>query len=140
MTISAQPSGVSLACLSCHDGQLAFDQLRNGPGPADFDPAAASRGWSFNVANSLSGQGIADLTQDLSDDHPVSVTYDNSTGSGDAAFNDIADAETAGIRFYGGSGDLVECGSCHNPHDDTNDTFLRFANTNSDVCTACHIK
>lgn len=44
--------------------------------------------------------------------------------------------------FTGGEGPSVECASCHDPHEDTARpvSFLRIANTNSDVCLACHIK
>ncbi len=40
---------------------------------------------------------------------------------------------------------FVECGSCHDPHNNATAgvgsvEFLRIANTNSQVCTACHIK
>lgn len=40
---------------------------------------------------------------------------------------------------------FVECGSCHDPHNDstagaTSVEFLRIVNTNSQICTACHIK
>ncbi|MCG7878747.1 MAG: cytochrome c3 family protein [Candidatus Thiodiazotropha endolucinida] len=44
--------------------------------------------------------------------------------------------------FTGVDGPSVECGSCHDPHEETARpvSFLRIANTNSDVCLACHIK
>jgi predicted CXXCH cytochrome family protein len=35
---------------------------------------------------------------------------------------------------------FVECGSCHDPHSDANEMFLRIENQNSAVCTACHTK
>ena len=35
---------------------------------------------------------------------------------------------------------FVECGSCHDPHTDQNETFLRIANTGSQVCVSCHVK
>ncbi|WP_428645275.1 cytochrome c3 family protein [Roseibium sp.] len=35
---------------------------------------------------------------------------------------------------------FVECGSCHDPHSDTNELFLRIANDNGQVCQACHVK
>jgi predicted CXXCH cytochrome family protein len=35
---------------------------------------------------------------------------------------------------------FVECASCHDPHESTNDTFLRMNNTGSAVCLACHDK
>ena len=34
----------------------------------------------------------------------------------------------------------IECASCHDPHSAANATFLRFANTASAVCLACHNK
>ena len=72
-----QPEGVSLACLSCHDGTLAFDQLINGPGPGDYNPAAPSRAWAFVFGNNdLGGAGITEIGQDLSNDHPVSISVD----------------------------------------------------------------
>ena len=44
--------------------------------------------------------------------------------------------------FSGTEGPSVECGSCHDPHEDTARpvSFLRISNANSDVCLACHIK
>lgn len=40
---------------------------------------------------------------------------------------------------------FVECGSCHDPHNDTTAgpssvSFLRISNTGSQICTTCHIK
>ncbi|MBI5196127.1 MAG: cytochrome C, partial [Nitrospirae bacterium] len=32
------------------------------------------------------------------------------------------------------------CGSCHNPHDNSNGTFLRVTNSGSGLCLKCHIK
>jgi predicted CXXCH cytochrome family protein len=145
MTIASQPQGVSQACLSCHDGTIAFDALINGPGAGDYDPTGASRGWTFlDVATPLGGNRmpageIVNLGQDLSNDHPISVTYDNSV-TGDTAFNASSSVTGAGLVLYGSSTNQVECGSCHNPHDDTFGTFLRISNSGSALCTTCHIK
>jgi len=40
---------------------------------------------------------------------------------------------------------FVECGSCHDPHNDTTQgqgsvAFLRINNTASQICTTCHVK
>jgi hypothetical protein len=40
---------------------------------------------------------------------------------------------------------FVECGSCHDPHNDTSAgptsvQFLRINNTASQICTTCHVK
>jgi predicted CXXCH cytochrome family protein len=42
----------------------------------------------------------------------------------------------------GTEGPSVECGSCHDPHEDTARpvSFLRISNDDSAVCLACHIK
>ena len=37
-----QPGAASLACLSCHDGQVAVDSIINMPGPGHVNPAQAS--------------------------------------------------------------------------------------------------
>ena len=44
--------------------------------------------------------------------------------------------------FSGTNGPSVECGSCHDPHEDTPRpvSFLRLSNNGSAVCLACHIK
>lgn len=137
MVIAPQPQGVSLACLSCHDGTIAFDQLRNGPGPGDVNLLAGSRGWSFvGGKNDMIGSAFALLDVDLQNDHPVSVTYNVAN---DPMFNPITAVEAGGLRFFG-SGNQVECASCHNPHDPTNRSFLRIDNTNSALCLTCHIK
>ncbi len=138
MTIASQPQGVSLACLSCHDGTVAFDNLYNGPGAGDYNGNAWARGWTWNGnVNKMPSTSNAYISQDLSDDHPVSVTYDTTM---DSAFNSATSVTAAGLSLYGTGGDQVECGSCHNPHDNTYEPFLRLSNTGSALCLTCHIK
>lgn len=143
MVIAGSPQGVSLACLSCHDGTIAFDQLRNGPGPNDVNTATPSRGWTFQnaAASRMPNTSYAFLDTDLSNDHPVSVTYNNVAGvGGDAMFYDIPTVQAGGLRFFGAGVNQVECASCHNPHDPTNRPFLRINNDYSALCLTCHIK
>ncbi len=120
MTIAGAPQGVSLACLSCHDGSIGFNEILNGPTltPAKFMT------------------GAENLGKDLSGDHPISVTYNTAL---DPGFHAIADVEAAGLKLYGSGSDQVECGSCHNPHETTT-KFLRMPNTASALCLTCHIK
>jgi len=92
--------------------------------------------------------------RNLSDDHPISMSYEAVYGEKGA--KDFV-ASPAGIRFYGGSARRVECGSCHDPHvaygykaNGTRDAsipgdpayrpFLRVSNTGSRLCLACHVK
>lgn len=142
MTIASQPQTVSLACLSCHDGTIAFDALRNGPGAGDYNGNVFARGWTFkNAANNITTSDHAYLSQDLSDDHPVSVTFSNTA---DTAFYDQATIEATGLRFFappgGGTANQVECATCHNPHSADNEPFLRMSNAGSALCLTCHIK
>lgn len=142
MTIAAQPQTISMACLSCHDGTIAFDALRNGPGPDDYNGNAWARGWTFNNGdNVMPTTSHGYLAQDLSNDHPVSVTFDNTL---DTAFYDQTTIETAGLRFYYDptktTRDQVECATCHNPHSADYEPFLRLDNDQSALCKTCHIK
>jgi len=138
MTVASQPQSVTLACLSCHDGTIAFDSLRNGPGSGDYNGNIYSRGWQWaNNVSTMVGSVSGNVGQDLSDDHPVSVTYDNTL---DTAFYDIAPVQASGLPFYGAAHDQLECGTCHNPHDNTYDPFLRVDNQGSNLCLTCHMK
>lgn len=142
MTVAAQPQSVSLACLSCHDGTIAFDALRNGPGSGDYNANAPARGWNFkDNANKMPSSSAAYVALDLANDHPVSVTFDDGA---DNAFYDKDSVLAAGLKFYDApsrsSGDQVECASCHNPHSADIQPFLRKSNARSELCLTCHIK
>jgi predicted CXXCH cytochrome family protein len=77
-------SGASLACLSCHDGTQAIDNLLNAPGSGGIDAIGGDSGgrafvWTLgnnsnlNAAGYLSGN--ANLGKDLSNDHPIGIRY-----------------------------------------------------------------
>lgn len=126
MTVDPQPTGVSMACLGCHDGTIGLDVITNVPNSYTGSPA---------VGTTLPNDGrMTYLGQDLRNDHPVSVTYDNTA---DVKFNASTSVETAGLQLYSGK---VQCASCHNPHTAANRPFLRIANTASALCLTCHIK
>jgi predicted CXXCH cytochrome family protein len=131
MTVAASPQGVSAACLSCHDGTVAFDSLLNKPG---------SGTWAWNgVGNMMTSttSPAAMLGTDLRNDHPISVTYD---ASQDPAFVAPAGGAVNGLPLFGAGKNQVECASCHNVHDNTNAPFLRTTNGGSALCLKCHIK
>ena len=97
---------ISIACLTCHDGTQAIDNILNAPGSGGFTAnggGANGLGWNWDT---LSGGGqsvdsngvfnagaIANIGQDLRNDHPVSVQYGGgglNTGGGtmrDGDFN-----------------------------------------------------
>jgi len=139
MTINGVPQGVSLACLSCHDGTVAFDALVNKPGSGIGAPS----GWTWNTNGNimtLTTSPSAMVGQDLSNDHPISITYDTTK---DTAFNTLTNGKVGTLPLYGSAKNQVECGSCHDPHQGgagANPTFLRIANTGSALCLTCHVK
>ena len=88
--------GVSIACLSCHDGTQARDSVINGPGSGPNGNFAGAIGGTQNVAGNwydgtnlstayLSGFAASDngtfsgdliyLGTDLRNDHPISMQY-----------------------------------------------------------------
>ncbi len=130
-TVAGSPSGVSAACLSCHDGATAFDALIDKPGNI-----------TFSGANKLSAiaNTTANLGSNLANDHPISMKY----GQPAADFNTVSAARTSGVQLFGSSGsETVECGSCHDPHEPGSGAtapFLEMSNANSAMCLACHKK
>lgn len=137
MTIGA-PAGISMACLTCHDGTVGFDQLINGAGSGGYVVAGGDQGWTFNlnsvpVGDTMPGASISNLGLVLTGDHPISVTYDPTL---DTAFEAAVDVNLV-LQLYGVGADQVECASCHNPHEADNPTFLRVT---TNLCTTCHIK
>lgn len=121
----SQPSGVSKACLSCHDGTVAVNALQGG---------------TLGTAQFVSGG--ARLGTNLQSHHPVSVTYRNDLDPGlrTPTGSNIASGSVSLPLFGTATPFSVECGSCHNVHDPANAPFLRVANTNSQMCTTCHLK
>jgi predicted CXXCH cytochrome family protein len=126
----AAPSGVSLLCLSCHDGTVALDAF-----------GGSTTGPTFLTGNALVGT-------DLSNDHPVSFTYDDALAGQDGALETPSDT-TSGLggfiaddMLFGGSNNQLECASCHDVHNGTGvvPPLLRKTNAASALCTTCHIK
>lgn len=123
MTIAASPQGTSLACLSCHDGSIAVDQLLNFPPGMSSNNVQIDAGVNFGT--------------DLSNDHPVSITYDHTL---DTDFVAAVGGQVGGLQLFGAGADQVECASCHLVHDPAISPFLRVSNAGSAMCLSCHVK
>jgi predicted CXXCH cytochrome family protein len=126
----AQPTGISLLCLSCHDGTVALDS---------FGGNGISPGTLIGAVNAA-----ANVTKDLSNDHPISITYNIST---QADMNDPTGTLSGlGLNIdddllFGAGNDQVECASCHDVHDDAgNSKLLVVDNAGSALCQTCHGK
>ena len=125
---TGQPDGVSKACLSCHDGTVALDSFGGSTGQ-----------------NTIGGD--ANFGTDLTNDHPVSFTYDNALATTDGglyqptATNSGLGGTIAADMLFGPGNDQVECASCHDVHNAANqDALLLKANTGSALCLTCHNK
>lgn len=162
VTADTTVSNSSKACLSCHDGVSAINSVVNAPGSGDATPylgmtdgtTTAADGTAFVMpAARITNIGAGGTTNvDLSNDHPVSITYTDAN----ASLNPKAGVFGAGTTGYSATwttpdgtqdissvlrSDKVECSSCHDPHLGGNDTFLRVAtNQGSVLCLGCHAK
>ncbi len=157
-----QPSGHSLACLSCHDGTVAINQGISGVlgtnGPIYIDPDAQ-------------------IGPDLHNTHPISFTYDSALaaadngGLEDPAVYKIGDPKTAltlsvapvpasgwaGTSLTGKTinealliGGQMQCSSCHDVHKQEGSSpesgiLVRISGNDSTgrgstLCRTCHIK
>ena len=149
-----QPLGSSKLCLSCHDGAMALGSVRvlrgannpatisvggTGAGGVMPDGSGATTGYTRNI-----GAGVLGQTSgfDLTNDHPISVTYDsglarrdgelrapdasqqstimiNTThplfgkrAAGQSASRPVLPLEPTGASGAG----QVQCTTCHDPH------------------------
>jgi len=110
-TPSATPGGDVGLCLSCHDGTAMNSGIVNSPAGGLTNASA------ITTASAL-------LTTDLTDDHPVGFT---ATADGGAIQGFII-------------GNLMQCSSCHNVHDNAVLPFLKSTNASSALCLTCHVK
>ena len=125
------PTGQDLLCLSCHDGTIAMS-----------DSGGATPGVSFistvTPTNTNITSAALNVSQDLRNDHPVSISYTVTVAAKAAEYN----AAPTGVKLFNdGAQDMVRCASCHNPHDGTGGTTGKFLRVPAaSLCTACHIK
>ncbi|NMG32552.1 cytochrome c3 family protein [Aromatoleum evansii] len=101
---------VSLACLSCHDGTQAMDNIINAPGSGGLTTGGGNDGLGYTwtgtrvtVAGQLSGvAALGEGTKDLSNDHPIGIQYCGGgvTGAADTVTANCADLDfrTAELR------------------------------------------
>ena len=132
-----QPYGSTLLCLSCHDGTVAVDSF------------GGNTGTNFIT-------GLSNLGTDLSNDHPISFTYDTALAATDGGLFDPAITDvTIGSGEFTATGtiqdvmlqaDQVQCASCHDVHNDfvagglQGQPLLLISKADSAICLACHNK
>lgn len=128
MATAAQPQGVSLLCLSCHDGVIL-----DGTVEANSGSKSSGRMPGGNLLIGMDG---------LANDHPVSITYNPAL---DRGLNAPAAGKVGSLPLYRAAGggiafDQIECTTCHDPHNKTFNYYLRMDNTASALCLTCHNK
>ncbi len=139
-----QPGGSSKLCLSCHDGTVAIGNVNvlNGTGSATTQgtvaiPMSGTGAGGAMPAGSGTGTGFTrNLGFDLTNDHPVSVSYTNALAQRDGELRVVdanqqwpnATGTIIGVRSPGykpllpleptGAGGIgqVQCATCHDPH------------------------
>jgi hypothetical protein len=151
---SATPTGVSLACLSCHDGTVAVNSYGG----------AIQGGTAVTITNG------ALIGTDLTHTHPISFTYDSLlAGTGpnqdqflynpdtqpvltpdSGTFNPANDMTIKG--FLLAANHRVECSSCHDVHNQIGSPFsiannpklVKIVGTQAGkgslLCRSCHNK
>lgn len=120
-----QPTGDSKLCLSCHDGTIALGMVLS----------RGATAVTMQGGVTVLPAGKSKLGTDLSDDHPVSFTYDAALATADGQLKSPATL-TGAVRLD--SNGQVQCTSCHNPHDNQFGKFLVMGNTASALCQSCH--
>lgn len=119
-----QPYGPSKMCLSCHDGSVALGNVLSRPATHPIVMTARTI-----------PPGMADLTNDLSDDHPIGFRYDRALSNAD---RQIRPPEVVTQDLPLGVHSEVHCTTCHDPHNDQLGDFLRVSDEMSAICVACH--
>lgn len=148
-----RPAGASLLCLSCHDGTIALGnvQVLEGQTPVIVDMTGTAGDDKMPAGSGASTGFTRLLGTDLSNDHPISVTYNDTLAATDGELRRMTGSQQhpisgqvgsiLGIRSAGykpllplaptgaaGAGQ-VQCTTCHDPHlydaADPNRKFLR---------------
>lgn len=144
-----RPSGISLLCLSCHDGTSggavhSGDQhnIINKPksggvpsGGSNVDGAACVKCHTGTLGGIYSKALSTMAGPDLRNDHPISMPYPVANSN----YQPPPDAVKGwtDIKLFEGK---VECASCHAVHDPAKVPFLRMNNSGSAMCLRCHNK
>ena len=146
----AKPLGVSQACLSCHDGTVAFDALVNAPGSGGYTAANYSGTTPVSLDHNLNGpyvdstnsfgpaaEPFPNLGIDLRNDHPVSMEICNSTAANDPQFDEACanSAVSGNILKISRTGTFAST--------DIRDTIRAYKSTGTDgswfvECASCH--
>ncbi len=140
-----QPGAASLTCLSCHDGVQSVASVLVG-GPAAGFTAAIGTQMLAGGQLGLPANNNNNLTTNLSNEHPIGVTYAAGGNAGLATVGGTSDGSSVevvvgrGWRIYGATiaTSKVECGSCHDPHTTVAAQHPFLKGAAATICSDCH--
>ena len=166
-----QPGGTSKLCLSCHDGTIAIGSVNvlNGsvsdgnPNTAEINMTGTGIGGTMPEGQGENTGFTRRLGTDLTNDHPISFTYNDGLAIVDGELRLPSATPEIGNRVPGVRpevpliDDQLQCTACHDPHiRDTIEAdikFLRlhrfqqsepltggFDSNRDQICLACHDK
>jgi predicted CXXCH cytochrome family protein len=148
---SLNKDSISAMCMSCHDGVSAMGNIKN-TAQTNLKDAMDHNNTKGQLAAGTVQNVLANLGQDMTNDHPVGFSYkkayeeDTAVTIANARLHSMAEVKasfkTINAPFYnvGTDTDQMECASCHAAHDNRNRPFLRMTNAASALCLACHVK
>jgi hypothetical protein len=119
LTTSTDVRMYSLLCLSCHDGVTSTF-------------TTSMRQVNMVGSKAAFGSGAYE-SLGLTNDHPININYDPTKNT---SLQSVATVSAA-LPLYG-TGNTVQCGTCHDSHNDVNTNYMRQPN-NTAHCTTCHI-
>jgi predicted CXXCH cytochrome family protein len=119
-----QPGPASKLCLSCHDGSIALGLTLDRPLTSPIP-----------LTHPYIPSGPTNLTNDLSDDHPVGFRYDRVLSNRD---RQIRPPQLVDHRLPLGERGELECTACHDPHNNELGDFLRLPEREGVLCLSCH--
>lgn len=144
-----QPGPVSKLCLSCHDGTVGVLDYGGSTGGMTLAEA-------YSCTNPLGCSSV--LGTNLSNDHPIGITYDAALATADGGLADPGtktvtigsstskSGTIAAMMLVGGK---VECSSCHDVHNiytvangggGASAGLVKVSMTGSSLCRQCHNK
>ena len=139
-SLQAQPTGESKLCLSCHDGVSAIDKF-----------------GGRTTATFMSGTAGANVSNEQSDSHPLSIQFNSAIAAKNPSLYDPAvttvtigsgseNTRTGTIAELLLPNGRVQCNSCHDVHNNfvgnnaKDQPFLKITKARSEICLTCHNK
>lgn len=147
--VAGQPGSVSKLCLSCHDGTVGVLDYGGATGGMTLQEAVGCASATLGCSTVLG--------TNLSNDHPIGITYDTALATADKGLSDPATknvtigstvSRTGTIATNMLVGGKVECTSCHDVHNiytvagstGTAKGLVKVGMAGSSLCLQCHTK